>query len=115
MRLEGAHNGYSYMPGQPIHRRVIQSNAFYVNVYDTIEGGKGQQAIARLLLHPGCIIERTGSTIQISRDRIKLVLETDHPTQEERAWWMPDFGVRQETTCLAIHYGSVPCKADSAM
>jgi uncharacterized heparinase superfamily protein len=113
--LEGVHDGYSHMPGQPLHRRVVESDASYVSVRDFVEGGNGQKAIARLLLHPDCSVRRIGSTIQISRDRVMLILDTDCPVEEEQAWWMPDFGVKQAATRLAIQYGRAPCSGSFAL
>lgn len=57
--LEGAHDGYTRLPGRPIHRRRWELRADSMEVRDVIEGGFGT-AESRWLLAPGWRGSMTG-------------------------------------------------------
>jgi uncharacterized heparinase superfamily protein len=108
--LDAVHDGYRRLPGRPIHRRRIWTDARRIVVRDSVQGGKGQRVRARLLCHPECIVQRMGDKVLISGRGVGARLETKHSVTFEDAWWMPDFGVRQPARRIVIDYGTAPCE-----
>ncbi len=109
LRLTGSHDGYRHLPGSPRHRRSFVAAGDGLEVRDEIEGGRGQVALARLLLHPSVTVETKGRGAVLRLGTEVLELESDQPVALTDAWWFPDFGVRQPTRCLVIEYGPAPC------
>lgn len=108
--LEGSHDGFEHLAGAPIHRRTIRANPAEIRIEDRIEGGAGQIARSRLLLHPECRVTTSPDgvvTIQRGRARARIVAET--PIEVVDAWWFPDFGVKLATKQLVVTYGDAPC------
>ncbi len=108
--LEGTHDGFAHLAGAPIHRRRIHARPDDVRIEDRIEGGSGQIARSRLLLHPDCRVstERDGS-LTIRRGRARARVVTEAPIEVVDAWWFPDFGIRLRTLQLVVTYGVAPC------
>lgn len=108
--LEGLHDGYAHMAGSPLHRRTFTARPGEIVIEDRIEGGAGQIARARLLLHPECRVATSADgvlTIRRGRAWVRVVSET--PIEIVDAWWCPDFGVRMRTKQLVLTYGAAPC------
>ena len=108
--LDGQHDGYRRLPGSPVHRRRIQTDATYVEIFDRVEGGRGQQTCARLLCHPDCDVSQSDGIATISVGDIRIQLETESPMCVEEAWWLPDFGRSVKTHQIIVHYGNAPCE-----
>ncbi len=108
--LEGTHDGFEHLAGEPIHRRTIRAKPSEIRIEDRIEGGAGQIARSRLLLHPECRVTTNADgvvTIERGRARARIVAET--PIEVVDAWWFPDFGVKLPTKQLVVTYGDAPC------
>jgi len=108
--LEGTHDGFAHLAGEPIHRRLFHAKPGEIRIQDRIEGGAGQIARARLLLHPDCRVttDKDGVvTIRRGRASARVVAET--PIEITEAWWFPDFGIRLRTKQLVVTYGAAPC------
>lgn len=108
--LEGSHDGFAHLPGAPIHRRRVHARPDDVRIEDRIDGGAGQIARSRLLLHPDCRVttERDGS-LTIRRGRASARVVSKAPIEIVDAWWFPDFGIRMRTKQLVLMYGAAPC------
>ncbi len=108
--LEGTHDGYAHLAGEPIHRRFFRATPDEIVIEDRVEGGAGQIARARLLLHPDCRVTTDPDgvvTIRRGRAAARIVAET--PIEIVDAEWFPDFGVRMPTKQLVVTYGTAPC------
>jgi len=107
--LEGSHDGYARLSGRPIHHRVLRTDLRQVAVQDRVEGGSGQTVRARLLCHPGCAVRPTDDGVLLEREHVTVRLRTTSRASVERAWWLPDFGLRLETSQIVLDYGRAPC------
>ena len=107
--LEGSHTGYRRLQGRPVHVRRVEVSPTRVDVQDRIEGGAGQRAEARLLLHPDCAVakDEEGLTIQCGGTQIRLTTRAGLTVQP--ASWYPDFGTELETLQIVMDYGAAPC------
>lgn len=107
--ITGEHDGFKRLKGKPIHQRNLSTDSKSIYVKDVIKSGSGQNALAYLILHPKCRIERRNKDVIITRNNIKVLLETDFEVNETQGWWMPDFGKKEQTVKLVINYGKIPC------
>jgi uncharacterized heparinase superfamily protein len=109
--IDAQHDGYKHLRGQPIHRRLMQVHtAGELTITDIVEGGQGQAARSRLMLHPKVQVEYLSDNVVRLRVGERLVLvETNHGhlSIHPTAWW-PNFGVEQYTNQLVIDYGPAP-------
>jgi len=115
MTVEGFHDGYARLPGRPIHHRMLSSDGRSIQVRDRVDGGAGQPVRARLLCHPDCDVRVTGTGAILARDGVTARLDAACRLAVERAWWLPDFGVRRETTRIVLEYGTAPCSGAFAL
>ena len=111
-RIVACHDGYKRLQGKPVHCRTIDLQKESLIIEDKISGGEGQQAEARLLLHPDVITEKSsdGSIVLRAGGR-KLVLYSDHQTGIRSTLWYPDFGVALPTKQIIVYLGSAPCQS----
>ena len=100
--VEAAHDGYSRLLGQPIHRRRWTIEANQLVVYDRIEGGFSQ-ATSRVYLHPEVNNSCTGSVGQMQHIDCTILWEsTVQDTVIEATAWHPEFGVSVPNTCIKM-------------
>ena len=108
--LEGAHHGFAHLAGEPVHRRLIHARPHEIRIEDRIEGGAGQIARSRLLLHPDCrVTTDPDGVVTIPRGRALARVVAESPIEVVVAWWFPDFGIRLRTKQLVVKYGAAPC------
>ncbi len=113
LTIDASHDGYTRLAGAPIHRRVFTLRDRQLNIQDFITGGKGQKAVARLMLHPDCQIENTlPGKVLIRRGGAQLQVETKHTVTIENACCFLDFGEEYEAKQLLIDFGSAPCTGE---
>ena len=108
--LTGYHDGFKRLKGSPIHQRSIKTDSETLIVNDYIKKGSGQNAFSYLILHPECKVERKNGEILISRNNIKIVLQTEFDVKKISGWWMPNFGIKEKNIRLVIDYGKIPCR-----
>lgn len=108
--LTASHDGYRHMEGKPVHRRTVEVQGRRVRVEDRVEGGAGQRAVARLLLHPDVRAEPADGGLDLVRDDLVVRLRTEGRVSTSAAEWWPDFGVRKSCTRVEISYGESPCR-----
>ena len=108
--LEGEHAGYAHLPGGPIHRRRFEFSTDGLLIEDEVAGGAGQMAVARLLLHEDCSVEKTAEGLIITRGACRLRLESSGAVSVEEAWRSPDMGEEVHCKRVVIAFGPAPCK-----
>ncbi|MEP2452931.1 MAG: heparinase II/III-family protein, partial [Nitratireductor sp.] len=52
LQARGAHDGYRFLAGRPVHARDVRVTAGAVSIVDRIEGGGRHAAVGRFPLHP---------------------------------------------------------------
>jgi uncharacterized heparinase superfamily protein len=111
LTLEGHHLGFSTSNEQVLHRRRFEITDDGVKVFDAVEGGAGEPAIARLLLHDDCKVNQlTSQQLQIERDGMLVQLSTTAGAMKiAPACWFPNFGEARDTHQIEIDYGLAPC------
>lgn len=107
--LAASHNGYEHLEGGPIHRRTVDVRGQRIRVEDRIQGGHGQRAVARLLVHPDVAVDTTDSGATLTRDDRVVTLRTEATLRVEPSAWWPDFGEARPTLQLVLEYGRAPC------
>lgn len=105
---QGAHDGYRYMPGSPVHHRTFTATRGTVVIEDRVEGGQGQQATARLLVHPDARVEVDGVNAVVRVGDVCISVTASVPIHTQSAPWYPDLGVEHQTVQLVFHYGPAP-------
>ncbi|MBN8919749.1 MAG: alginate lyase family protein [Rhizobiales bacterium] len=55
----GAHDGYRFLPGRPVHSREIEIDGLRVFVRDRVSGGDELPTVGRLPLHPDIAVENS--------------------------------------------------------
>lgn len=107
--LEGSHDGFSHLPGRPIHVRCFEASPRHITITDRIEGTTDRAARLAFLLHPEVEVEIAGHMARLSRDAVEVEMIVDAPIEVEAAVWWPDMGYEEATTRLRV-----PLAASSA-
>jgi len=114
--FEGAHDGYSRLPGKPIHhRRINYDGAGAIEVWDEITGRGIHAATSRVRLHPGYAPVMHGSYALIRGRAGRLIARIeflgDSRPQLEQGLYFPRFGVQHSCTVLALRaQGQLPLR-----
>jgi uncharacterized heparinase superfamily protein len=110
MKIDAEHDGYKYLRGHPLHRRRLECSPGFVSVQDSIYGGFGQLATARLLLHPDVqIVSNCQGVLVMSVGSCRFRLDvTQGCISVHPAFWWPDFGKEEATLQIEIDYGCAP-------
>lgn len=101
------HDGYSRLPGQPIHKRTWKFSNEKLVVLDQIIGNF-VSAVARFHFHPDILVAQT--------DEFNWVLNLPDKQQIfikalkgkgliDDSWYSPEFGKRIKSSCLEINFG----------
>ncbi len=117
IRLEGSHDGYRSLRGKPVHNRVFDCVPGRIIIRDAISGGSGQSAVARMLLHPDCMLKPlSANSVRVThsewQDSKRVIITASHPISRQSAFWNPDQGVSEPTNQLVMEYGAAPCSGD---
>ena len=99
-----AHNGYARLQGAPKHHRQWDMGFNYLEILDTVSGGK-HQSIARFIFHPTIRIEKLNSNdwlIQTSLGDKVLLKVLNGDAFLESVTYAPEFGITLQTKCLAV-------------
>ncbi|TVQ92539.1 MAG: hypothetical protein EA397_06945 [Deltaproteobacteria bacterium] len=108
--LAGQHDGFAHLEGSPRHRRRFDLRGLRLFVEDHVDGGRGQQAVARLLLHPDVVVHPTPTGATLILDTHRITLRTTATLRVRVAPWWPDFGTEQTTRQIELDYGQAPCR-----
>jgi uncharacterized heparinase superfamily protein len=110
IHLVGSHDGFSVLPGKPVHRRTFDVRQRVITVVDSVVGGAGQNVTAGILLHPAVEVHALGKAIQLTAGAATIMFEANCPVDVLDAVWWPDLGVELPTMRLVLRYGSAPCE-----
>jgi uncharacterized heparinase superfamily protein len=104
--LSGTHDGFDRLPGRPRHSREVEAAPGRLVIRDRVEGGTGQEAVSRLLLHPDCTVDLDGQRGVLRCGSVAVTIEADAPLKAEEAEWYPDLYVARYTVRLALRLRS---------
>ena len=103
-RVACSHDGYTRLPGAPVHSREWVMAAGSLRVTDTVRGG-AHVAIARYILHPEVHITAAGGNtwqLTLPDGQALRVVVVAGQARLEAASYAPEFGTVQPTQCLAV-------------
>lgn len=103
--LEGRHDGFSHLRGNPWHMRKFDAAPDRLLIQDTIEGGKEHHLTASFLLHPDCRAESQDGAIHVRSGDEHLRLTSDLPLMVEEAEWYPDLYCALPTSRVVADFG----------
>lgn len=106
--LSASHDGYSRLRGRPVHQRLFSLSDNRLRVIDSVMGGGGQVAEARLLLHPDVKATYTPKGLELVANGHRALFSCTVPFELRDSTWMPDFGVERSTQQIVIQYGKTP-------
>ena len=90
--LEGTHDGFRHLPGQPRHVRRFEVRAGAVRIDDRIDGGTGAPARIVFLLHPDVGVTVDGGAARLEIGAARVAMRATRPIAIESAVWWPDMG-----------------------
>ena len=103
-RVACSHDGYTRLPGAPVHSREWVMAAGSLRVTDTVRGG-AHVAIARYILHPNVQITAAGGNtwqLVLPGGKTLRVVVVAGQARLEAASYAPEFGIVQPTQCIAV-------------
>ena len=106
--VDGSHDGYCRLTGKPIHSRRVVASRNQICVEDSVIGGRGQIAEARLLFHPECRFIKKEESIMIILNNHRVELTSSSPLEIFETRWFPTFGKSIKTHQIILKYGSIP-------
>ena len=99
-----SHDGYTRLPGKPIHRREWLMDSASLLITDRVVGGE-HPAVARYILHPDVNVIETAENewlLALPRgESIRIKVLTGR-SRLEHANYAPEFGKVLSTQCLAV-------------
>lgn len=113
LRASCAHDGYTRLPGKPLHRRTLEVSGNAVRWTDEVAGAGEHSAVGRIPLHPDVKARRLGETQWLlelpSGKKLVLAVETDGVRlDEEKGRYSPEFGQTLERTVLVWTVSGTP-------
>ena len=102
--VRGAHDGYTRLPGRPVHERCWQMDADGLTVTDTVSGDRFS-AEARFHFHPDVLLQANsaaGGVAVLPGGREVRWRVTEGEARLERSTWHPRFGESLANQCLVI-------------
>ncbi|MFK7931274.1 MAG: heparinase II/III family protein [Myxococcota bacterium] len=109
--LTASHDGYAHLSGSPVHRRTVEVKGHKIRVEDRVEGGEGQRAVSRLLLHPDVHVQVLGSGAILSIGDQRIDLRTSAAVRCVDATWWAGVDAPRPTQRLELDLGAAPCSA----
>lgn len=101
--VEGTHNGYSHLSGNPAHTRKFELSSNQISILDAIANRSDHAVSAGLLIAPGLKVELTGSNEATISDGKPIVrITSDGNIHLSTANYYPDFGISHEVYRLQI-------------
>ena len=100
------HNGYTRLPGKPIHARQWHFGSGSIQIFDKIKGAH-TTAEARFHLHPDVLCNqidtRTIELILPKGQRCTLTFSA-HPIELEKSSYHPEFGISLPCICISVAF-----------
>lgn len=95
---QATHDGYRFLAGKPLHKRVLSLAGNRLTITDLITGASGHNVVARFPLHPSVIIEAehaTGWLLRTARGRlVDMRVEGGVQCGSIDGHFSPEFGIR---------------------
>ncbi len=111
IRLRGAHDGFTRLPGKPVHARELVLTETSLLVRDSLSADPGRPSRAFFHVHPDCIVERGGNAVVLTAPGGALRLESAAALSVEDSWYCPEFGVkRRNKVVVATANSGVSCE-----
>jgi uncharacterized heparinase superfamily protein len=108
--FEGEHDGYSRLPGRPIHHRRISWRDDGLRVEDRIDGN-GRHAIESCLhIHPEMHVEMEKESVLISAGNKPVASASASGLARIKikdGWYCPEFGIKEPCKVLCLKYEDV--------
>ncbi len=106
LRLQVAcsHDGYTRLPGAPVHRREWQMDQRSLRVTDTVRGGT-HTSLARYILHPDVLITAVGTNawqLTLPSGQVLRATVVTGQSHIEPTSYAPEFGKVLPTHCLMV-------------
>ena len=100
--LEGTHDGFAHLAGQPRHIRRFEASPDALEIHDRLEGDPQVQAFITFLLHPTARVTATPAGVIIEQPNTITSVSSSLPIAIEPAVWWPDMGHKHATQRLRI-------------
>jgi len=105
-RLSGEHDGYSRLPGRPVHRRRFRwfDDGIFI-VSDQVSSSRPVSCVSRLHLHPDCEIvelDKFRARIRHAAGECVVAWTGEGTLGTEDSWYCPEFGLRRKNVALAF-------------
>lgn len=102
LEVSGQHDGFSYLPANPIHHRVFHSENYSLKVIDTIHGKTNRPAKIGFLLHPEVQVRARENELILSAGEKEILVSSNASISVEPSVWWPDMGVQHATKKLLV-------------
>jgi hypothetical protein len=114
--LACAHDGYTRLPGRPVHHRAWRLGPEGLRVHDEITGDGGHRATGRLHVQPGIAISRSGERsfdLNVPEaGHLRLTVEAPATVELREGFFGPEFGKLVPRPVIAWHLsGPLPLAA----
>jgi uncharacterized heparinase superfamily protein len=111
LQFSGAHNGYRYLNGKPVHHRNVTWSEDVCLIDDRVEGKGTHDIETRLHIHPDLKVELDGDKVVIScgiEVMAAITLQGNGRIERCEGWYCPEFGVKVTCTVLKAGFENVP-------
>ncbi len=115
MRFQGSHDGYTRLPGRPVHHRnvLLSEKQRTIEVQDRVSGAGYHRVESFIHLHHQCAVTNKANDIVVERTGVvcRISPRTGCQFTMEEACTFPRFGERRKNTVLKISsQGQLPLK-----
>jgi uncharacterized heparinase superfamily protein len=97
---EGAHDGYTRLPGKPVHSRRILWKGSRIEILDAVEGLGTHDIELRLHVHPNISISHADRDVILDGSIRVSSLSGDISLEE--GWYCPKFGQQDACTVIVV-------------
>lgn len=108
--IDGSHDGFKRLKGNPIHRRKLSFTGTELFVQDEIVNGAGQVVKSSLLLHPDIKYTLSDSDLVFQIGSKKFKMRTKAIVNIVPDEWFPEMGLSRKTVRVELKYGVAPTK-----
>lgn len=101
--LEGEHDGFSNLPGAPVHRRSFRCEPGRLVIGDMVLGHPERGGEIGFLLHPNVVAEAVSDRAwRLRQPGVTLTIRSGAPIMIRPAVWWPNLGVELPTSRLVV-------------
>jgi uncharacterized heparinase superfamily protein len=104
--LEGTHDGFAHLSGQPRHVRRFEAQPGRLVIADRVEGNGRHQAVGGLLLHPDCRTKLVDDGAVVTSGPVVVRIESTTPLTIEPAEWFPNLYTTMPTSRLCYRFAT---------